>query len=182
MNVETGKEDYGWGFMNSSDVDKNMLAADFWKDIPGGEICFDDNLDHGLMNNSADISYFNNAYYYHDIRLDTDEILEIMNTRFIYALEEDVENAISSLVVKNDPHVEISAFLRNFDTGIELKVRVSQELSWDPEQNDITLGEIMNGVDTTMQALEGKEEAMRNIVAEKAALYTVDNILEAIRK
>ena len=181
MNVETGKENYWWGFMNSSDVDKNMLAADFWKDIPGGEICFDDNLDHGLMNNSADISYFNNAYYYHDIQLHTDETLEIVNNRFMHALEEDVENAISSLV-EPEPNVEISAFLRNFDTGIDLKVRVSQELSWDPEQNDITLGEIMNGVDSTMQALEGQEEAMRNIVAEKTALYTVDNILKAIRK
>ena len=40
----------------------------------------------------------------------------------------------------------------------------------------------MNGVDSTMQALEGQEEAMRNIVAEKTALYTVDNILKAIRK
>ena len=169
--------------MDIADVDKNMVAADFWRLTPKGvyEVCFDDNFDHGLMNTSPSFYHFNGAYYHNAIRLRTYTILEVKNDRFKHALEEDVNKAIASLV-EHEPHVEISAFLRNFDTGIELEVRVSQELLWEHEQNDITLGEIMHDVDTTMQALEEEKEAMRTIVAEKAAVYTVDNILKALKK
>ena len=184
MNVEVGKENCWRGSMDSADVDKSMLYADFWRLTPKDvyEVCFDYNLDHGLMNTTSSVSRFSSAYYHNAIRLRTYTILEVENDRFKHVLEEDVNNEISSLVVKHDPHVEISAFLSNFHNGIEVEVRVSQELSWDPEQNDVTIGEIMNGVDTTMQALEKEKEAMRNIVAEKSAIFTVDNILKALNK